>query len=167
MHYLVDGYNYLHRARLLEKNRLEQGRSALAFRLAPLVRRGERVTIFWDARGGAAAGPMRESIGGVEMVFCREREGADGAIRAFVCLAREPRDLAVVSDDTDVTLAARQLKAHVLRVSALESLLAPCRAGARPEPEVPPGEEKPPPPRGAREVEDWLDYFGASPDERA
>jgi len=158
VHHFVDGYNYLHRARLPVPRRLEEARSRLARRLAPLARGGGAVTIFWDARGRASAGVPggsdREAVGGVEMCYCPGRDGADGAIRARLRAAPDPRSIRVVTDDAEVARAAKQLGARVSSVAAIEKRLAG-RAPAEPA-----DDDKPPPP-GPDEIAGWLRYFGA------
>jgi predicted RNA-binding protein with PIN domain len=180
MHYLIDGYNYLHRAKLFDPRRLEAGRSLLAFRLAPLVAPGDLATIFWDAKKTSPSGSGREVIHKVEMIYCHGSDGADGAIRAYLRLADAPEDLCVVTDDREVAAAARQQRAAVLSVRAVEEQLFPekRRRGARKKPQRPrPGpppatdadedeDAKPAAPRGD-EIRDWLEYFGGDDAERA
>jgi predicted RNA-binding protein with PIN domain len=166
MHYLVDGYNYLHRARLFDATRLEALRLALARRIGALLSATDRATIFWDARGGAPRGAaVREAVGRVEMVYCRGGEGADGAIRAYLRVAAAPRDVCVISDDREVAGTARQHRALVLAVREAERRLGrgTARAARSAGADFPAGEEegdeKPPPP-GREGVGDWLAWFG-------
>lgn len=176
MHYLIDGYNYLHRAKLFDPRRLEQGRSVLAWRLTPLLERGDLATIFWDARKTTPGGGAREVIHKVEMIYCPGAEGADGAIRAYLRLTDAPEDLCVVTDDREVAAAARQHRASVLSVRAVEEQLFPekrggARRGRRPEQreraavEDDEDEKKPGAPHHD-EIDGWLDFFRASEDER-
>jgi predicted RNA-binding protein with PIN domain len=182
MHYLIDGYNYLHRAKLFDARRLEHGRSVLALRLAPLLARGDRGTIFWDAHGPVRPGPSREVIHGFEMVYCHGVEGADGAIRAYARAVLDPDEVCVVTDDRAVREPARQLGAGTLWVRDVEAKVAPRepadgrRKRGRARPAAPAAgpdratddaeEDAKPPAPGGSEVGEWLDYFDASEDER-
>lgn len=184
MRYLVDGYNYLHRARLFDARDLEGGRRRLERRLAPLRRSGDQVTLVWDSKGGGAAArgaPPRESGRDVEHLFPRGRKTADEVILDWIRRAEDPGALCVVSDDGDIARPAKQLGARVRSVASVERELARIsgevpggprgRAGgprARRGGEARGGggqeeaDEKPPPPSRA-EVDEWLRAFGEGP----
>ena len=170
-HWLVDGYNYLHRAGLLRRgapDALERARRGLEARLRPLRARGDQITIVWDARGAPPDAPAESaSAGGVRNVFVRGGATADADILARLRAADDPRRYCVVSDDREITGSARQLGAAIAGVRDVEARLGPARprgraAPAREDDDGEGEEEKPPPPRGD-EVGDWLDYFGGEP----
>lgn len=157
VHFLVDGCNYLHRARLFGDVSFEQARHRLEVRLRVLRGKGDQVTIVWDARRAPPGVPRAEADRGVEHEFAhRDRGSADEAILRRLRTAADPRGFCVVSDDNDVTRPARQLGAAVRSVADIES-----RVRGRGAPEDV-GDEKPPPPRGA-EVDEWLRIFGEDP----
>jgi predicted RNA-binding protein with PIN domain len=157
VHFLVDGYNYLHRARLFGDVSLEQARHRLATRLRALRGKGDEVTIVWDARRAPSGLPRGEADRGVEHEFAhRDRGSADEAILRRLRAAADARGYCVVSDDGEVVRSARQLGAAVRSIADVES-----RVRGR-IPSAPDDDEKPPPPRGS-EVDDWLRIFGEDP----
>ncbi|MCU0722739.1 MAG: NYN domain-containing protein [Planctomycetes bacterium] len=160
MHYLVDGYNFAHRAGLHE-GPLEGVRRRTASRLRGLARRGDRVTVVWDAAGAPPGVPRRASGNPVEQVFARGAT-ADEEILSLVREAEAPRGLCVVTDDRGVSRPARAIGAAVMGVrEAVERLGARGRLpGARGRAEDgTAGGEKPPPPTGA-ELDEWERLFG-------
>ena len=162
MHYLIDGYNYVHRAGLSRKGSLEQQRLLLSRRLRSLTAGRHEVSIIWDARGAARS--QRDYApppGPVRSVFART-ETADEAILDRVRWHEDARRLCVVSDDREVTGRARQLGARVMQVGELENRLRRTNSTSptRQSPEADdPGHEKPKPP-GKAGLAEWRDYFG-------
>lgn len=142
-HYLIDGYNYLHRAQLLAGKDLEGARRLLVRRVAPL---GGKVTVVWDARHGPQ-GAGRETVRNVTSIFARS---ADERILALLRGAADPAACCVVTDDREVAGRARQLRARSLSVGEVERRLSVSAAG----------DEKPASPRTSAEVREWLEYFG-------
>ena len=171
MHFLIDGYNYLHRANLIGSRPLRVARRALAVRLRPLGRRGDRVTIVWDAADGPPEAGGESAGLSVESVFPREsHRSADSAIVDYVRHAADPGSITVVTDDRDLARSARNLGAKVRSIAQAEALVAPEEAEAadRGSPGKVPwageeGEDEKPPPPSPREVVDWLRYFGEEP----
>jgi len=163
MHYLVDGYNYLHRARLFDGRSLEGSRRRLAERLRVLRRAGDQLSIVWDAQNAPPGLPSIEPQRSIDHVFAHRTGSADDDIVARVRSADDPARLCVISDDGDVARPARQLGARVLSIREAESLVARLGGGPRtpaPRAVVPDDEddEKPPPPSGA-EADEWLRAF--------
>jgi predicted RNA-binding protein with PIN domain len=162
--YLVDGYNYLHRARLLRGD-LQRARRGLEARLVTLRGRGHQVTVVWDARRAPPGLPGREERASVESVYARGSAGsADAAILDRLRHADDPRRYVVVTDDREVAGAARQLGARTASVAEVEAIVAPPSARDAPAGEDPASEKPPAPSPG--EVAGWLDYFGASEEEK-
>ena len=154
-HYLVDGYNYLHRARLFGDVSLEQARHRLEVRLRALRGRGDTVTIVWDSKRPPPGVPRRPAERGVAHEFAHRAASADEAILRRLRDADDARRFCVVSADNDVARPARQLGAAVRSVREIESRVRGREPAAAAEGE----DDKPPPPRGA-EVDEWLRLFG-------
>lgn len=178
MHYLVDGYNYLHRARLFDGRSLEGSRRRLAERLRVLRRAGDQLSIVWDAQNAPPGLPSIEPQRSIDHVFAHRTGSADDDIVARVRNADDPARLCVISDDGDVARPARQLGARVLSIREAEALVARLGGGPRapaPRSEVADEDEddevKPAPPSGA-EADAWLRAFeeedsGGHPGDRA
>jgi predicted RNA-binding protein with PIN domain len=155
--YIIDGYNYLYRARLM-RGRLEDARARLVARLRPLARGGDEVHFVWDAQKAPPDLFDAESHGeGLRSHFARGG-AADDRIVEMVRRARDPGRLVVVSDDREVTGRARALGARAESVSGIERRVAP----REPDPPEEEADEKPPPPSPG-EVDAWLRYFGEEP----
>ncbi|MHC4389819.1 MAG: NYN domain-containing protein [Planctomycetota bacterium] len=175
MIFLVDGYNYLHRARLLGGD-LRRARLALLGRLSVLAGDRNRVHVVWDAERGTREGTaprdggVLESRGRVESVFARNCT-ADDEILAWIRSSEKAASLCVVTDDRELFGRAEQLGARTMRVAEVEERFAKKGrkvVGTGRREEDPAGEaaesEKPRAPRGS-EVKEWLDYFGATEEE--
>ncbi len=170
--YLVDGYNYLHRAGLA-RGPLEHQRRLLVKRLRGLVRGdGDRVALVWDAHrayGGFSVLDGEQHGAAMRSVYARE--SADARILAIVRSAEQPGRYVVVSDDREVAGRARLLGARTASVEEIERRLrrrAPAggagserrRAGSGAH--APEADEKPRT-QSAEEIAYWKRVFGADP----
>lgn len=114
MRYLIDGYNLLFRLGL-QHGSAERARRRFCDFLADLL--GDRsgdTTIVFDARRLPQGVPPEQTYRGLRLLFAVGRPTADDLIADLVEQDGHPQDLAVVSDDQQVRLAARQGRARDL-----------------------------------------------------
>lgn len=109
MHFVIDGYNVIRRTPDLATREAEHGlaagREALCNMLANAAQRSrDRFTVVFDGERG---GSRSVAGAGVEVVFSSSRRSADGVI-----LGRARADVAIVSDDAEVTEGARRAGAR-------------------------------------------------------
>ena len=122
MHWLIDGYNLLHKSGGAGRS-LEEARDRLLIRLAGLTGKGHSVTVVFDNRkrlagpGGAGA-----KIKGLKSVFTPV---ADDYIIKTVRESDAPREITVVSSDREVAGDSRQLGAQVIDAVDFARRLAP------------------------------------------
>ncbi len=100
---VIDGYNLLGAAtgRGLT-GRIEAEREGLLERLSSYrrYRKGVRITIVFDARGGTSLDRRRENFKGIEVVFAGSGEDADTVIKDYA--RRLGSGLVVVTSDREV-----------------------------------------------------------------
>jgi predicted RNA-binding protein with PIN domain len=131
MHWLIDGYNLLHKSGGAGRS-LEEARERLLIRLAGLTGKGHRVTVVFDNQGRPAGpGGTGARIPGLKTVFAPV---ADDYIIKMVRESDTPRDITVVSSDREVTGVSRQLGAQVVDAVDFARRLTPPKDGRGKEP---------------------------------
>lgn len=168
MRYLIDGYNLLFKLGM-QQGSPDRARLRLCDFLADLFGdRADRATVVFDARRLPPGVRAEQVHRGLRVLFSVQRPSADEMIADLVLQESRPADLAVVSDDRQVRLAARQGGARDLTAAAfLDEMERPAgRHGAAGEGGALP--EKPDA-ASAAERHRWLEIFGgleADPDLR-
>jgi predicted RNA-binding protein with PIN domain len=160
MRFLVDGYNFAHRAGLFGGDPEAARRRTLA-RLQALARGGDRVTVVWDARHAPPGAPGRSVTGSVEETFAREGS-ADEEILRLVRDADAPRELCVITDDLEVSRPAKAIGAAGMSVKEAVAKLGAGERHRGPRGDAgddTAGGEKPPLPTEA-ELDEWEKLFG-------
>ena len=109
MHWLIDGYNVIHRAPHVFGDEAD-GRQALLNVLANVAQRSsrDRFTVVFDGQRG---GSRTVAAAGVSVVYSSAKETADGTIKRLVSA-----DMTVVSDDREVCDDARRAGARSMSV---------------------------------------------------
>lgn len=118
LHYILDGYNLIHRIPHLSRGNLEESRLKLIQwieRQAPQGSRHNKVTIVFDGRADVFSWDRRESS--VRVLFT-SGESADDRIKAIVNEDGHPKTIVVISDDREIQSAVRQVGAQVMAVDA-------------------------------------------------
>ncbi|MDP2653028.1 MAG: NYN domain-containing protein [Candidatus Omnitrophota bacterium] len=130
LHYLLDGYNVIHKVPALVSAKLEDAREGLV-RLVETHRPqgsvNNRVTVVFDGQPGIV-GNVR---GGEVAVVFSSGESADDRIKRIVDESGNKRSCVVVTDDRDVQYYVRSLGARVVGVAEFLSRMKP--AGAAPQ----------------------------------
>lgn len=116
LHFVIDGYNLIKQTPALNKDNLEDSRVALIKFLnihQPQGSGNNQVTIVFDGKEGnfyyAAASRS------IEVIFSIG-QSADDKIRMLVEESAHPKTIVVVTNDREIQLSARQLKAQVRTV---------------------------------------------------
>lgn len=150
MSYWIDGYNVLHRMKLLRTGSLEEGREQLVARAAAL---GRPCWIVFDSRE-RPPGMERRRRGRVTVEFARDGHSADLTILERVRTTPDPGAITVVTDDRELARKCRDHGARTLSVQQFAERILPGT-----------------PTRGSgsgplrkHEVEEWLRWFGHAPD---
>ncbi len=124
LHYILDGYNILHKLPLPESGTLEQHREILIRFLQDRRPHGSPnndVTIVFDGQPEHyGPGSMR---GNIRIVFT-DGETADEKIKKMVADERSKGHIVVITDDRGIRLAVRSSGAKVLGVLEFISLRA-------------------------------------------
>lgn len=117
MHYILDGYNIIHKIPALEKQlekNLQSARDALLrFCKSLLQSRGdvEKITVVFD--GASDVFSDAEAWGSVEVIYTATGEDADDRILDYLKKI-STRRVIVVSDDNYVCNNARAMKARII-----------------------------------------------------
>ena len=101
--------------------------------------------------------PAGSAFRGVKVEYADRGSIADVKIERLVESSKDPRGLTVVTSDRRLATSVRARGATVVRSGEFRRMLEDTRAR---QPEVDDGEETP-----VGNVEDWLRYFGSSPDD--
>ena len=113
LHFVIDGYNLIKQTPALNKDNLEDSRAALIKFLnihRPQGSGNNQVTIVFDGKEGnfhyEAAAPS------IEVIFSIG-QSADDKIRRLVEESPHPKTIVVVTNDREIQLSVRQLRAQV------------------------------------------------------
>ena len=122
LHFIIDGYNLIKQTGILNKPNLEDSRSALIKLLKihrPQGSSNNRVTIVFDGKKDHYyPGQISENVypdSGMKVIFSQD-ESADDKIRQLVRDSKNPRNIVVVTNDREIQIFVRQLKAQVRAV---------------------------------------------------
>lgn len=132
MHYILDGYNIIHKTPAFEallSLSLQHARKALLSVCKSILQsRGDvaKITVIFDGKSDVFSG--EDFFGGVEIIYTMTGEDADDRIVDYL-RKNQIRQAAVVSDDNYVCNSARAFK--VKSVSAAEFLGLQTRSAAR------------------------------------
>ncbi len=134
LHYILDGYNILHKLPLPESGTLEQHREMLVRFLqerGPHGSSNNSVTIVFDGQPEHyGSGSVR---GNIRIVFT-DGESADEKIKKMVADERAKGHIVVVTDDRGIRLAVRSSGAKVagvLEFIGLRSQASPSKGGGK------------------------------------
>jgi len=119
MHYLIDGYNLLHRVGILlgqaQPGRLEPARARLMRHLKQ-HRKNDRtvsIAVIYDAMRSPTQRDSHQDDDGIDIFFTHTSE-ADDLIEEMLRQVNAPNQVTVVSDDRRLQEAARRNKCRVL-----------------------------------------------------
>ncbi|SRR5260370_6109273 len=156
MPYIVDGNNVMGQTVGWHRDKARARRELLK-RLAGFARlKSARVTVAFDGAPDQEF-PEGSAFKGIQILYARRGSNADDRIVELVESSRDPRGITIVTSDRLLGIRVRQRGAKVLRSgefrkqmeAALDSQEPPAREG---EPD-------------AQDLEGWLRYFGADPDD--
>lgn len=155
MRTLIDGYNLMHAAGLMQPRfgpgGFEKARRQLIGLLAAALPGGAVTVVFDSQQSGATRAASIDR--GVQVVFAPSHASADELVAELISADSAPRQLQVVSNDHEVQRAARRRRAVIVDCdSFLESLAK--RLDPTPTPANPP--EKP---MSRKENAYWLNEF--------
>ncbi len=113
MHYILDGYNIIHKSpafeKLLSRSLEEARRGLIGFCKTLLQTRGDvaKITIVFDGKSDVFS--PDESVGRLEVIYTMTGEEADDRIVDYL-RQTQPRFASIVSDDNYVCNSARAFK---------------------------------------------------------
>ena len=113
LHFIIDGYNLIKQAPVLNKDNLEDSRLALIKFLnihRPQGSSNNRVTVVFDGNKGNFYGGA--NLPSLEVIFSGDMS-ADDKIRRLVEKSANPKNIVVVTNDREIQFSVRQLKAQV------------------------------------------------------
>ncbi len=157
MKILVDGYNVMHKMKMLKPLLVQNLESARETFIEIVCKKARdentnvrTVLVFDGKRGGSGAESYTLEHGKVKVMFSRPPQNADTLLTQLMDEERAPQNVLVVSSDNDVVYSAkhRSIKTQSSRAFA-EKLLYGKQKG---------GKENPPISEG--EIEYWLKVFG-------
>ncbi|MFH1287375.1 MAG: NYN domain-containing protein [bacterium] len=115
-HFIVDGYNAMHRLSLCEDNNLQAGRE----RLIALIKKyklagssNNKLTIVFDGKMNIFS--PYENVG--KGVIFTQDETADDKIKRMVEDSKNPREIVVITDDNEIKYYTRGLGAKVTSIA--------------------------------------------------
>ena len=117
-HYLLDGYNVIHKMPQLADKTLERARRGLIRLIESARPQGSRrnaVTVVFDGKAGVWS--PEEQSGEVKIIFTKD-ETADEKIKRMVDASRRRTQMTVVTDDREIRYYVSALGASVLGVEA-------------------------------------------------
>jgi predicted RNA-binding protein with PIN domain len=132
-------------------------RFQLLKRLASFARlRSARVTVVFDGAPDREF-PEGSAFKGIKILYARKGSNADDRIVELVEASRDPRGITVVTSDRNLGVRVRPRGASVLRSGEFRKQMDAAIASR----ERPTQASEP----DANDLEGWLRYFGASPDD--
>jgi len=164
--WLIDGYNLMHAAGLLEARPVPKGLRAVRHRFLNDLAAGldpidaAQTTVVFDAADPPADRPATAKHKGLAVVFAVGNENADERLEQLIAADSAPKGLTVVSSDRRVRQAAERRRAAVLSsADFLDRLDA--RRRARRKPPIPAVRAPTPAPSPTAEAAYWMEQFGA------
>ncbi len=119
---LIDGHNLIGRLPGLKLSDPEDEAKLVALLKRYRGRHRRAITVIFD--GAPTGGRSRDLSGaGVDVVFARIGRTADGVIKERLRATRDPRQLAVVTSDSDVARVARACRVSVIDSSEFAAAL--------------------------------------------
>ena len=118
LHFIIDGYNLIKQAPSLNKGSLEESRLGLIQFLKIFRPQGNNnpVTVVFDGKKDNYQSGQNFEHSGVRIIFSQNPGGADEIIKQLVRNSKNPKNIAVVTNDRDIQLYVRQCRAQVRRV---------------------------------------------------
>ncbi len=159
MHYIIDGYNVIHRIEALRiqlVQSLEKGRTALISRISPFqARHRPEITVVFD--GEQSPGASRHEPGQMKIRFSKAPGKADDLIKRLVDECPNKTDLTVVSSDMAVLHYAKASGCRLLSSEQFYQLLSEKKVtdtgddlGKKGDPQL-----------SRSEIRDWIDLFNS------
>jgi len=156
MPYIVDGNNVMGQTPGWHRDK-DRARFELLKQLAAFARlRRVRVTVAFDGAPDRTF-PEGSAFKGIQILYARRGSNADERIVEFVESSRDARGITVVTSDRQLGLRVRQRGGNVLRSGEFRKQME----SAVDSPKPPASEAEP----AAEDLEGWLRYFGADPDD--
>jgi uncharacterized protein len=158
MPYIVDGNNVMGQTPGWHRDR-PRARRQLIERLAVFARiRKARITVVFD--GAPDSGfPDESAFRGVKILYADPGSDADSRIRRLVDSSKDKRGLTVVTSDRQLGFQVRSSGAAVMRSGEFRKEMEEAEQSA---PGAQDGEQF-----NVEDVNEWLRYFGAHPDDDA
>jgi predicted RNA-binding protein with PIN domain len=156
MPFIVDGNNVMGQTPGWHRDKAG-ARLGLLKRLAAFARlRNARVTAVFDGAADQQF-PEGSAFKGVKILYARRGSTADDRIVELVESSRDPRGIMVVTSDRQLSFRVRQRGASVLRSGELRKQMDVIADFQPPSPQAAEPD--------AQDLEGWLRYFGADPDD--
>ncbi len=159
---VIDGYNAIFGCEKLSEIELSSDLKAARLALCETVTaltRSDEVLVVFDGVSGTGL-PKRTRISSVQVVFSSSQYTADEEMLDILRHHKTPRDVTVVTSDSELSSKARELGAKVIKP---DEFFAAAAKAKRTEPE-------PPEPRvkfdgpGPEELKYWMRIFGCKED---
>ena len=122
LHYLLDGYNIIHKIPGLDSKKLESQRENLIYLIQARSPQGSRknaVTIVFDGQPGFGGFDIAAKY---PRVIFTSGETADDRIKKIVEQAKNKKNIVVVSDDKEIQFYVRSLGAKIMAVADFLSM---------------------------------------------
>lgn len=156
MPYIVDGNNVMGQTPGWHRDK-DKSRFELLKQLAAFARlRRVRVTVAFDGPPDRKF-PEGSAFKGIQILYARRGSSADDRIVELVESSKDPRGITVVTSDRQLGLRVRQRGGSVLRSGEFRRQME----SAVHSPKEPLAKTEP----AAEDLEGWLRYFGAEPDD--
>jgi len=154
MHYLIDGYNLIHRIdsyRSKLGKSLEEARQTLLIQLSSFrAASGSEITIVFD--GAASGGSLRS---GISILFSNLPNKADELIKRMVDQNKSKQSLTVVSSDREVTWYAKGCGCSIMTAESFYQKMKTRKSEAS----ASDLQEKSDPQLSPREISEWMKIF--------
>jgi predicted RNA-binding protein with PIN domain len=156
MPYIVDGNNVMGQTPGWHRDK-GKARIELLKQLASFARlRGVRVTVAFDGAPDQKF-PEGSAFKGILILYARRGSNADDRIVELIESSKDPRGITVVTSDRLLGLRVRQRGASILRSGEFRKQMESARDSQK----LPAAEAEP----DAGDLDGWLRYFGAEPDD--
>ncbi len=125
-HLVIDGYNYIHRARssgFHPDANIDMIRRAFLDKFVHYKKqKGMRITVVFDAYNSFSTGRQRENYKGIDVVYSKENETADDVMIGWI--REKMAGMVVVSSDRAIIDEAKRCGVAFVVPSKLEALIA-------------------------------------------